>query len=120
MCTISYCSIIGKVKVSNVKVVLYGTKSTPDSVKKYLQYVHHHVYRLSIAFLCIVIAVKNFRDPQTLQCLNSCPNGTKVFSNYCIDPSSVFNFTAIPGQSTSTITTIIISIFLQSNNHYKH
>ena len=58
MCTVSYRSTVGKVKVSNVKVVLYGTKTTPDSVKKYLQYVHHLVYRLNIAFLCIVIAVK--------------------------------------------------------------
>ena len=52
MCTVSYCSTIGKVKVSNVKVVLYGTKSTSDSVKKI------PVFRLSIAFLCIVIVVK--------------------------------------------------------------
>ena len=49
---------------------------------------------------------KNFRDPQVLQCLNSCPNGTTVFSNYCIDPNRDFNYTAMPGQSTSIITTI--------------
>ena len=106
MSTVSYRSTVGKVKVSNVKVVLYGTKSKPDSVKKIPSICPSSCVQTKHCYSVHCDSCKNFRDPQTLQCLNSCPNGTTVFSNYCIDPNSDFNFTAIPGQSTSTITTI--------------
>ena len=88
MCTVSYRSTIGKVKVSNVKVVLYSTKSTSDSVKKNTCVQTKHCFSVHCD------SCKNFRDPQT------------VFSNYCIDPNSDFNHTAMSGQSTSIITRI--------------
>ena len=106
MCTVSYRTTVGNVKVSNVKVVLYGTKTTPDSVKKIPSVCPLSCVQTKHCFSVHCDSCKNFRDPQTLQCLNSCPNGTTVFSNYCIDPNSDFNFTAMPGQSTSIITTI--------------
>ena len=106
MSTVSYHSIIGKVKVSNVKVVLYGTKSTPDSVKKIPSICPSSCVHTKHCFSVHCDSCKNFRDPQTLQCLNSCLNCTTLFSNYCIDPNSDFNHTAMPGQSTSIITMI--------------
>ena len=80
--------------MSNVKVVLYGTKSTSDSVKKIPSICPISYVQTKHWFSVHCDSCKNLRDPQT------------VFSNYCIDPNSDFNHTAMPGQSTSIITRI--------------
>ena len=95
--TVHYRSPVGQVEVADLKMKLYGSKSTPASVKRIPdQCASECVRGCASARENHCDSCKRFSDPVTLDCIPLCPNGTIEVNGYCIDHDGNFTYNYKP------------------------
>ena len=86
---VSYKSKVGAVRVSDVSVNIYGTRTTPLSVVQSSQCTNKCNYRCSFSNAVeICDSCLNKRDSESLKCLAECPANYNEISGYCMNPNS--------------------------------
>ena len=82
--SVTYRGVVGSVSVSNIKIKLFGTHNTAESVRRIPNPCPKSCRnnRCSSHFQCDTC--KQLRNSQTLECLSACPNDAKRLGKYCI------------------------------------
>ena len=84
--SVMYRGVVGSVRVSNIKVKMFGTHNMADSIRRIPNACPKSCRnnRCSMHFQCDTC--KQLRNSQTLECLSACPNDAKRVGKYCIGP----------------------------------
>ena len=91
--TVHYRSPVGQVEVNDLKMKLYGSKSTPESVKRIPGQCASECARgCASAKENHCDSCKKLSDPITLECIPLCPNGTIEVNGYCINHDGNFTY----------------------------